>query len=154
MDCNVRKSWKSRKVSNKVEKWKLSPWAGLVWKMFPHLGRVFWRYLGAPSSHIWNKSTNMIFYFNTNKYILFLGLLNPRWVTGCVYLSLRDAMIRRAACICNRRTRLLLVASVTLQRCSPWTVFKRGKRQVWISNGRGPLYSIYFFTRDWIAIPH
>ena len=39
------------KSDKKIKIWKLSPWACLVWKMFPHLGRVFLRYLEAPSSH-------------------------------------------------------------------------------------------------------
>ena len=72
MGCNVRKRWTSRKVTKKVEKLKLSPWACLVGKMFPHLVRVFWRYLEAPSSHIRNV------FFAIYLYFLFLfRSLNP-----------------------------------------------------------------------------
>ena len=40
------------KCRKQVENTKFSEWAPLVGEMFAHLVRVFWRYLGAPSSDI------------------------------------------------------------------------------------------------------
>ena len=60
MGWNVRKSWTYWKVTKKGGKQKFSEWAPLVGKMFAHPVRVFWRYLEAPSSHIRNKSKNIL----------------------------------------------------------------------------------------------